>query len=46
MIVHGSTVATNALLEGKGVTKEVSDRLIHIYTVTQHKRLPIPTIYD
>ncbi|MGC9460806.1 ammonia-dependent NAD(+) synthetase [Vibrio genomosp. F10] len=33
-------------LEGKEVSKEASDRLVHIYTVTQHKRLPIPTIYD
>ncbi|MGF1698506.1 ammonia-dependent NAD(+) synthetase [Vibrio lamellibrachiae] len=32
-------------LEGKEVSKEASERLVHIYTVTQHKRLPIPTIY-
>ncbi|MFM2587976.1 ammonia-dependent NAD(+) synthetase [Vibrio sp. TBV020] len=33
-------------LEGKEVSQEVSDRLVHIYKVTQHKRQPIPTIYD
>lgn len=33
-------------LEGKPVSAEVTERLIHIYTVTQHKRQPIPTIYD
>ncbi|MEZ9232327.1 ammonia-dependent NAD(+) synthetase [Vibrio amylolyticus] len=33
-------------LEGKPVSKEVSERLIGIYSATQHKRLPIPTIYD
>lgn len=33
-------------LEGKAVAPEVSERLIHIYKVTQHKRQPIPTIYD
>ncbi|MGY5538328.1 ammonia-dependent NAD(+) synthetase [Vibrio brasiliensis] len=33
-------------LEGKPVSPEVTERLIHIYTVTQHKRQPIPTIYD
>ncbi|UPQ90163.1 ammonia-dependent NAD(+) synthetase [Vibrio sinaloensis] len=33
-------------LEGKPVSQQVVDRLIHIYTVTQHKREPIPTIYD
>lgn len=33
-------------LEGKPVSQEVSDRLVHIYKVTQHKRQPIPTIYD
>ncbi|MEF1289092.1 ammonia-dependent NAD(+) synthetase [Vibrio sp. M260118] len=33
-------------LEGKSVSAEVTERLIHIYTVTQHKRQPIPTIYD
>ncbi|OAJ95099.1 ammonia-dependent NAD(+) synthetase [Vibrio bivalvicida] len=33
-------------LEGKPVSEEVTERLIHIYKVTQHKRQPIPTIYD
>ncbi|KJY84586.1 NAD synthetase [Vibrio galatheae] len=33
-------------LEGKPVSAEVTDRLVHIYNVTQHKRQPIPTIYD
>ncbi|ASI93056.1 ammonia-dependent NAD(+) synthetase [Vibrio mediterranei] len=33
-------------LEGKPVSQEVSDRLVAIYKATQHKREPIPTIYD
>ncbi|EEX94306.1 NAD synthetase [Vibrio orientalis CIP 102891 = ATCC 33934] len=33
-------------LEGKVVSQEVTDRLVHIYKITQHKRQPIPTIYD
>lgn len=33
-------------LEGKPVAAEVSERLISIYKATQHKRQPIPTIYD
>lgn len=33
-------------LEGKPVTQEVIDRLVGIYKTTQHKRQPIPTIYD
>lgn len=33
-------------LEGKAVSAEVEQRLIDIYTRTQHKRQPIPTIYD
>ncbi len=33
-------------LEGKPVPRYVAERLIHIYQVTQHKRQPIPTIYD
>ena len=33
-------------LEGKAVSAEVSDKLIGIYLKTQHKRQPIPTIYD
>ncbi len=33
-------------LEGKVVNQEVSDKIIGIFTKTQHKRKPIPTIYD
>ena len=33
-------------LEGKEVPQDVSDRLVRIYKATQHKRQPIPTIYD
>lgn len=33
-------------LEGKPVADEVSEKLIYIYQRTQHKRQPIPTIYD
>ena len=33
-------------LEGKDVTKEVSDKLVSIFNRTQHKRAPIPTVYD
>ncbi|MGF1909963.1 ammonia-dependent NAD(+) synthetase [Vibrio kasasachensis] len=33
-------------LEGKPVSNEVSERLVRIYKMTQHKRQPIPTIYD
>ena len=33
-------------LEGKPVSKEASERLVAIYKATQHKRKPIPTIYD
>ncbi|GLT14538.1 ammonia-dependent NAD(+) synthetase [Vibrio algivorus] len=33
-------------LEGKPVAQEVVDRLVGIYKATQHKRQPIPTIYD
>jgi NAD+ synthase len=33
-------------LEGKTVEKEVVERLSYIYLRTQHKRVPIPTIYD
>jgi NAD+ synthase len=33
-------------LEGKKVAQEVEDKLIAIYQRTQHKRQPIPTIYD
>ena len=33
-------------LEGKEVAPAVSEKLIYIYNATQHKRQPIPTIYD
>ncbi|MEJ6122886.1 ammonia-dependent NAD(+) synthetase [Vibrio sp. 2-Bac 85] len=33
-------------LEGKSVPQEIEDKLITIYLRTQHKRQPIPTIYD
>ncbi|WP_215395783.1 ammonia-dependent NAD(+) synthetase [Rheinheimera oceanensis] len=33
-------------LEGKTVSADVSEKLIGIYLKTQHKRQPIPTIYD
>jgi NAD+ synthase len=33
-------------LENKPVSKAAEERLIAIYTKTQHKRLPIATIYD
>ncbi len=33
-------------LEGKPVSKDVEEKLIDIYRRTQHKRQPIPTIYD
>ncbi|QXO16032.1 MULTISPECIES: ammonia-dependent NAD(+) synthetase [Vibrio] len=33
-------------LEGKAVSPAVADRLVSIYKATQHKRQPIPTIYD
>jgi len=33
-------------LEGKTVSSEVSDKLVSIFTKTQHKRKAIPTIYD
>lgn len=33
-------------LEGKPVTETVLSRIMDIYQKTQHKRLPIPTIYD
>jgi len=33
-------------LEGKAVAQEIEDKLIAIYLRTQHKRQPIPTIYD
>ena len=33
-------------LEGKAVNPEVADKLVSIFVRTQHKRVPIPTIYD
>ncbi|MBH0039740.1 MULTISPECIES: ammonia-dependent NAD(+) synthetase [unclassified Pseudoalteromonas] len=33
-------------LEGKSVSSDVEQKLVSIYTRTQHKRQPIPTIYD
>ncbi|MGB1296741.1 MAG: ammonia-dependent NAD(+) synthetase [Psychrobium sp.] len=33
-------------LEGKAVDKEVEAKLIAIYQRTEHKRQPIPTVYD
>ena len=33
-------------LEGREVPQEVADKLISIYLRTQHKRQPIPTVYD
>lgn len=33
-------------LEGKDVSTTITKRLLDIYQKTQHKRLPIPTIYD
>ncbi|MBC8658563.1 ammonia-dependent NAD(+) synthetase [Vibrio parahaemolyticus] len=33
-------------LEGKPVSQQVVNRLVSIYKATQHKRQPIPTIYD
>ncbi len=33
-------------LEGKKVPKQVHDHIINIYQKTQHKRQPIPTIYN
>lgn len=33
-------------LEGKSHDAEADEKLIQIYTKTQHKRIPIPTIYD
>jgi NAD+ synthase len=39
------TVIDN-FLEGKEVSAEASERLISLYEKTQHKRLPVMTIYD
>ncbi|WP_434361617.1 ammonia-dependent NAD(+) synthetase [Parasalinivibrio latis] len=33
-------------LEGKEVSSEVKEKLVRIYMATQHKRQPIPTVYD
>jgi NAD+ synthase len=33
-------------LEGKAVSAEVEEKVIAIYLKTQHKRQPIPTVYD
>lgn len=33
-------------LEGKAVAPHVSEKLLDIFVKTQHKRIPIPTIYD
>ena len=33
-------------LEGRDLATDIAERLISIYTKTQHKRLPIATIYD
>lgn len=33
-------------LEGKTVAPEVVEKLLYIYQRTQHKRRPIPTVYD
>jgi NAD+ synthase len=33
-------------LEGKAVSAAVEQRLVDIYKRTQHKRQPIPTVYD
>jgi len=33
-------------LEGKKVSSQITDHIINIYMKTQHKRRPIPTIYD
>lgn len=33
-------------LEGKPVSQDVEQHIVGIYKRTQHKRLPIPTIYD
>lgn len=33
-------------LEGRPVSPEVEEKVVSIYKRTQHKRLPIPTLYD
>ena len=41
-----SYIEIDDFLEGKPVADSVSEKLLYIYTQTQHKRVPIPTIYD
>jgi NAD+ synthase len=33
-------------LEGKPVADDIASKLVAIFEITQHKRVPIPTIYD
>jgi NAD+ synthase len=33
-------------LEGKNVDSEIANKLVEIFEKTQHKRVPIPTVYD
>lgn len=33
-------------LEGRDVPAQVEEKLLYIYERTQHKRIPIPTVYD
>ena len=33
-------------LEGRPVSNDIEERIVAIYKRTQHKRLPIPTVYD
>ena len=33
-------------LEGKSIDPEAAERILDIYRKTQHKRQPIPTVYD
>ncbi|MCF6192798.1 MAG: NAD(+) synthase, partial [Kangiellaceae bacterium] len=33
-------------LEGKSIDPKIDDIIVDIYNKTQHKRAPIPTIYD
>lgn len=44
--LHLSYDQIDDFLEGKPVDKDVAQRLVKIYQATQHKRRPIPTIYD
>lgn len=36
----------DSFLEGKAIDDDAANKLIDIYVKTQHKRLPIPTVYD